>query len=82
LDQPKINDVIFKKVGQKRSISGDFIKNENHRTSVTDAKMHIFEKFKKGALATSHELPNPKKLRIWTNQKNKGRGYASCMYTI
>jgi hypothetical protein len=69
LNQPKINDIVFKKVGQKRSISGDFIKNENRRTSVTDAKMHIFEKFKKGALATSHELPNPKKLRIWTNQK-------------
>jgi len=31
--------------------------------------MHIFEKFKKRALATSHELLNPKGLRIWTNQK-------------
>jgi hypothetical protein len=31
--------------------------------------MHIFEKFKKGALETFHELPNPKRLRIWTNQK-------------
>ena len=41
--------------------------------------MHIFEKFKKGALATPHELPNPKKLRIWTNQKQaascKGEGF-------
>jgi hypothetical protein len=31
--------------------------------------MHIFEKFKKGALTTSHEVQNPKKLRIWTNPK-------------
>jgi len=31
--------------------------------------MHIFEKFKEGALAAPHELPNPEKLRIWTNQK-------------
>ena len=31
--------------------------------SVTGAKTHIFEKFKKGALATPHELPNPKKTK-------------------
>ena len=27
LDQPKINAIVFKKVGKKMSISGDFIKN-------------------------------------------------------
>jgi hypothetical protein len=31
--------------------------------------MHIFEKFKKEALTTPHEVQNPKGLRIWTNQK-------------
>ena len=42
LDQSKKIGTTFKKVGKKRSISDDFIKNENRRTSVTDAKMHIF----------------------------------------
>ena len=46
-----------------------FEKNENRRKSVTGAKMHIFEKFKKGALGAPHELPNPKGLRDWTNEK-------------
>ena len=46
-----------------------FLKKENRRGSVTDAKMHIFEKFKKEALTTPHEVQNPKGLRIWTNQK-------------
>ncbi len=33
------------------------------------AKMNIFEKLKKEGLGAPHELLNPKKLRIWTNQK-------------
>ena len=41
--------------------------------------MHIFEKFKKGALTTLHEVQNPEKLRIWPNQKQaascKGEGF-------
>jgi hypothetical protein len=43
LDQPKKIGSTFKKVGKKRSIFGDFYKNENRRGSVTVAKMHIFE---------------------------------------
>ena len=50
-----------------------FQKTENRRKSVTGAKMHIFEKFKKGTLAAPHELLNPKMLMIWTNQKKRHR---------
>ena len=37
--------------------------------------MHIFEKFKKEALTTPHEVQNPKGLRIWTNQKKNATAF-------
>ena len=45
--------------------------NNRQRTEVTAILENAINciSSKKGALATSHELPNPKKLRIWTNQK-------------
>ncbi len=52
-----------------------FQKNENRRKSVTGAKMHIFEKFKKGTLAAPHELLNPKKANDLDQPEKNGTAF-------
>ena len=49
----------------------DFIADElgTETASLAEAVDNVLEKFKKGTLTGPHELPNPKKLMIWTNQK-------------
>ena len=44
----------FVQIFEKKVKFRRFEKKENRRKSVTGAKMHIFEKFKKGALGAPH----------------------------